>query len=321
MVVQNSTAWNEIFYSDSPVSSIHKFRAQIYPSKIRIEPNDKDTKVAFKLSETGTDRLLNGETFRVIEKRDHKKHGDVKTAYQILNSEGYEVRRPLNQLDRAVHSVCFSEMEAGNCCTTPAVIFRALTGKVGRCDAEPSTKQREAIFDSLGILMGRLISLDTTELCEQLKYNSGKPIIVKSGMSAILPAWYIDAEINGKDAATIFFEHEGPLMTIAKAKKQLITYDACLLDVPNQQNTPMNIAVKNYIILRVHEIKIHKLTPTITFADVFAKCRIADASNDTKMNARNAIVKLFEHLQNQSVIKSFQLTKQRNFFYGVSFTY
>ena len=36
-------------------------------------------------------------------------------------------------------------------------------------------------------------------------------------------------------------------MEIARARKQILTYNASILNVPNQNNTPLVIDLKNYI--------------------------------------------------------------------------
>ena len=102
-------------------------------------------------------------------------------------------------------------------------------------------------------------------------------------------------------------------------KKQLKiakTYDVF------QKNTPRIITLKKYVMRRICEIKLHKqLYPTITFADVFKKCRMTNAARDAKLDARNNIIKLFEHLQEKNFIKSFELEKRNGAFYSIKFTY
>ena len=314
MTIQRENNISNIISSENnSVDTLKKMRAQIYPSKIRVELNEKLIRVVFKLSERGVSRLLNGETFHAIEKHDYKKHGDVRTAYQILN-----VLRPFTMFDRAVLSVCISEWLEGNRYTTPAIIYRALTGKVST-KAVPSKIQLATILDSVRILMNRFIIYNTKELCELLGYNDGQPITKND---VLLPSWFAEATtVNGNDATVIFFDRECPLLEIAQAKRQILTYDTHLLDVPNQNNTPMNIELKNYSMIRIQEIIAHRLMPVITFSDVFSKCRIEDAGLKTKLDARNNLLKFFEHLQSKGVINSFTLTKKGNTFHSIKITY
>ena len=321
MTTHNTITLEEILRStQNPDDTLRKLKAQIYPSKVRVDLNDKLMKYVFSLSEGGTKDLLGGETFSIVEKENFKNHGDIVTAYKILNAAGYIIQRPLTEFDRDVLSVCISEQEEGNWCTTPPIIYRGLTGKVNRgSDAKPSKDQLAAIIDSIKILMSRRIQFNATDLCQHLNYNANKPIKVND---LILPAWFVESTtINGNDATVIFFERECPLLKLAKAKKQIITYPTQLLDVPGQKNTFMNIALKNYALRRVLEIIAHNMTATLTFGDIFEKCRIENASQKTKLDARNSLIKLFEHLKTKSLIKDFTILKKRNAFYSIKFTY
>ena len=321
MKTRNTITLKEILHSgQNPADTLRKLNAQIYPSKVRVELNDKLMKFVFSLTEGGTKRLLGGEVFSVVEKENFKNYGDILTAYKILNAAGYSIQRPLTEFDRDVLSVCISEQEEGNRYTTPSIIYRGLTGKVNRgSDAKPGKDQLAAIIDSIKILMSRRIHFDASDLCRQLNYNDSKPIKVND---SILPAWFVESTtINGNNATVIFFERECPLLKLAKAKKQIITYPTQLLDVPGQQNTFMNISLKNYALRRVLEILAHYMTATLTFGDIFEKCRIEDAKRDKKLDARNNLIKFFEHLKTESVIQDFTVVKKRNAFYSIKFTY
>ena len=147
---------NEILKQTDPLAIIKRITGGLRPSRIRVEINDKLAKVIFKLSDEGTDELLGGKTFEIVEKRG-KKFGEITTAYKILNAAGYQVLRPFTMFDRFVLAVCISEWLKGNRYTTVAIIYRALTGKIGRSDAKPSVAQRKAIIESLEILMSRIV--------------------------------------------------------------------------------------------------------------------------------------------------------------------
>ena len=308
--------FSDVLSSENPLTIIKKITGSLRPSKIRVEINDKLAKVIFKLSDEGTDELLAGDTFRIIEKR-NKKFGEITTAYKILNAAGYQVLRPFTMFDRFVLSVCISEWLAGNRYTTVAVIYRALTGKIGKANSKPSVMQRKAIIESLEILMSRVVDYGAEEICQVMGYNNGNPFI---GKGTLLPASYIDfSALSGDSDTLIFLNDEPPLLKMAQAKKQMVSYDALLLDMLGQ-NTPMNIEAKNYTMLRIQEIKLHsQLTPTITFADVFKKLRIENSSNKTKMDVRNAMLAFFEHIKNEGVIKSFEVVKHGNTFHGIRF--
>lgn len=288
---------------------------QIYPTRTRVEINDKAIKKLFGFDYKTYNQLRNGAPFYIIETTDHPKHGKIKTPYSFVSPYA----EPLNEFDRAVLSVCTSEYLAGNQYTTVAIIFRALIGKVGCSDINPSKNQRAAILHSISKLLATVIKCDTTQSFSILHYD-----YVKIVESAILPCCKAEVSINGQSPETIiYFDRISPLFDIADAKKQIIRYPASLLNVPNQNNTPMNIALKNYSLHRVAEIKAHKMTPTITFEDLFQKCRIDQASYKTQKDARESVVELFEHLKDENFIDSFTVKKRNSGkgFYGISFTY
>lgn len=317
MTTRNSITAEEILRSgQNPADALKNFKTRIYPSKVRVDLNDKLTKFVFSLSESGIKDLLAGETFSIVEKKNFKKHGDIVTPYRILNAAGCTDQRPFNEFDRAVLSVCISELEVGNRYTTIPIIYRGLTGKVNRgSDAKPGKDQIAAILDSLQLLMGRTIQFNAAEVCERLGYNDGKPLKAKD---LLLPARLIEsATINGNVATVIFFDRECPLMKLAKAKKQIISYDTRLLDVPHQQNTRMNIALKNYVLRRVLEIIAHNLTPSLTFSDIFTRCRIENANLKVKNDARESILELCEYIKKEKVVRAFKFDKRENSLYSI----
>ena len=292
----------------------------IYPSKIRIVPNCKLVKLTSSRDAEQYAELLEGAEYRAVEKRNHKKFGKVVTKYTITNAEGYSNTDPLISADYDVLSVCISEIEEGNMATTPAIILRGLTGKVGEGgNAKPNANQRAAILNSIEKLMSTIITIDATETNKALGYNDGKAEIITD---TILPCHYKTEKINGQVVDdTIIFDRQSPIFKFADQRNQIIRYDAELLDVPNQNNTPLVIALKNYSLRRVLECIKHKMTPTLTLADIFKKCRITDKDNKIKQRAREYLEEFFKHLESKGVIKSFEFVKKGNKYHAVKFTF
>ena len=293
---------------------------KIFPSKIRIVPNCKLVKLTSSRDAEQYAALLDGEKYSAVEKRNHKKFGKVVTKYQITNAEGYSNTDPLISADYDVLSVCISEIEEGNMATTPAIILRGLTGKVGEGgNAKLNANQRAAILNSIEKLMSTIITIDATESNKALGYNDGKAEIITD---TILPCHYKTEKINGQIVDdTIIFDRQSPIFKFAAERNQIIRYDAELLDVPNQNNTPLVIRLKNYSLRRVLECIKHKMTPTLTLDDIFKKCRITDKPNVIKLRAREYLEEFFKHLQNKGVIKSFEWTKKGDKFHAVKFTF
>lgn len=301
---------------------VKKPNVQIYPSKIRIEPNDKHTKTFFSLSDDKYMQLVEGKrTRQITEMSSHKKFGEILTPYQIINQAGYINHSPLDQFDRAVLSVCVSEYYAGNHYTTPAIIYRGLTGKVNKMtDAMPSKNQLAAILNSIIKLMSTIIDTDKTDVNSKLNYRgSSNPLGVKP--SSILPCHAAEVTINGKDTYVICFDRQSPIMETAFERRQILTYDVTLLDIPGQNNSPMNITIKNYAMRRVLESIAHtQMHPVLTFDDLFETCRLENVDKKTKLRAREFLLSFFEHLQNKNVINSFFLNKKGTRFQSIFFS-
>ena len=304
---------------------IKKFNVQIYPSKILCFPNDIFSKRLFNLSNEDYQQALDErKILEVVEKKNHRKFGDVITPFRIgvNNNADFTLSEPLDQFDFAVLCACISEWRKENRYTTPAIIYRAISGKVEDRDADPSKNQLEDILQSVDKLMRTQIGINMTKACEDLKYNGGTAF---KTVSTILPCQRVtDTTINGQTATIISFDRESPLWQIAANVKnhQVLSCDTEVLNVPKQQNTRMNVSVKFYILRRVLEILAHRrqMTPIITFDDIFKKCRITNMHREIKKRARETCIDFFKHLQRKNFIKAFQLNKKDVLTYSISFT-
>ena len=296
---------------------------QLYPSKIRVELNDKATKILFNLTPERFNQMLQQMSKQgVIEKRNHKKHGKIRSTFQIFKENGYTLLLALDEFDRAVLAVCISEWDAGNRYITIPMIQRGLTGKIGKNKFKVYKDQENAIKQSIDKLMATQYDSDIVDAFEKLNYTDENGVVEKITKSALLPCKRVEKFINGQKVDDIiYFYDESPLHKVAELKNQILRYDVELLDIPNLRNTPLVIMLKNYTMRRVVECKQHKMTPTITLDDVFTKCRITDKSRKTKMDARSTIDKLFAHLQDKKFIRSYQWNKKHAKIYSISFTF
>lgn len=309
-----------------------KFQIQRRIKKI-VSPNDKLTKTLFNLSaaEYG-DVILNGMRDSVTEKtiRGNKiktyfwlsvvgvPEGEkIPTHFEVEGIGTVNISRPLTAFDRAIFDACISAQEAGFQFATVDFLFRVMTGD----DLKKTTAaEKSAILESVGKMMATLITIDFSEpRAKMKKYSCAPPRLV----GAVLPCKYLDGvSVNGQETAIVKFLDESPLLTIARAKnKQIISYPSALLDIGEQNNTPRVSAIKSYLIRRVQEIISHKMTPTITFADVFNHCDLADASKWQKQDARKLILDVMKHLQAQGIIRSFDKEKDGRTYCAVTITF
>ena len=313
-------------FADTAQQMISTLQVQIIPSTYCAEPNDAFIKGLFRFGPKSFKKALQGTIFGVFEKKESKRKDAVFSQLALQNSEGYEDDNPLTEFDRDVLGVIISEYLSGNRYTTVNIIHRALIGKVGQgCDGvKPMKNQQAAIINSVVKLMATIVDFSSvSESLKEMNYTDkeGNTVILRT--SNLLLADIVDAKINGQVMDNvIFFKANSPLFDIANAKSQVIRYPHNLLDVPNQNNTPRIITLKKYVMRRICEIKLHKnMTPTITFDDVFQKCRMTNSLRSAKQDARNAIANLFQHLKDKNFISDFQLVQHRNKFISVKFSF
>ena len=300
-------------------------KVQFTPSTECISLNDVTVKDIFIFGVNATKRALDGKKYKLKQKNKTKKKDAIFSEIGMENSAGYDNKEPFTEFDRAVMEVVVSEIAYGNRYLTVNIIYRALCGKIGQADdgVKPMKNQKAAIENSVEKLMKRIVNFSgVTESLKQMKYtdNDGNYIILKK--APLLSGCQCDAKINGQLIEDIyFFSRQSPLFQIADAKNQIVRYPHELLNVPNQNNTPLVISLKKYVMRRICEIKLHskQLKPTITFEDVFTKCRLGNANKFKREDARNSILKFFEHLKEQNFITNFEVVKRGNSIYAITF--
>lgn len=291
---------------------IEKFQTNSRLQNI-VSPNDKLTKTLFSLPvDEYYDAIQKGISIAVTETTIRGKK--IQTHFK-LNGGGFAtLKSPLNEFDRAIFDVCNSARAEGFFGLTRDSLFRALTGS----HRSPRPNQATVILESLKRLM-TVIEIDFSHTRDKMpRYNSVKPKLI----SPILPCIILDnVLVNGQLTSLIKFTDESPLITIARAKKQIITSPVSLRDIANQNNTPLIITIKSYVIRRVLEIILHKMTPIITLADIFKRCDLTDADRFQQRNTRKIILDIIENLKSEGIIKSFEFTKKDGSYYSISITF
>lgn len=294
---------------------VEKFQENISLDKI-VSCNDKLTKNVFSLpADEYFDVLKNGRSIAITEIVSRGKK--IQTHF-TLNGGGFATfKRPLNEYDRAIFDVCNSAQTANFIGITRDSLFRALVGGKNR-NTRPTPSQVAAIFESLKRLM-TVIEIDFSLTRDKMpKYKDIPDKII----SPILPCRILhNVLVNGQRTTLIRFTDESPLIKIARVKKQIITSPVSLRDITNQNNTPLVIMIKSYLIRRVLEIIAHNMTPTITFYDLFKHCELLNADNGKKRDVRKVVIDIIENLKAKGIIKSFELTKKDGSYYSVSITF
>lgn len=296
-----------------------KFQRQSKVKKLVI-PNDKLTKqVMHRPADKYAEMLTTGNPAAINEKI--KGRDKVLTYYWLELIDGYADVTPMDEFDFDVLTVCISAQVAGCDGLTFNEIARLMAGgKSHNTNLSPSRKEK--IFRAVERMMCTKIRVDFTQLFERKKY----PDLPKSLTSPILPCQIVDGvTVNGqRDCTVVSFLKESPLLTIARAKGQLLTIPVEVLDVPKQNNTERVTTVKNYVTRRVYEAKTQKdgkMPPKIRCECLFENCGLAGTDNDKKRKARNAANDVMMNLQARGVIRSFEFEKVEGIYRAIKFQF
>lgn len=236
-----------------------------------------------------------------------KKGNAVVTPYWLKLAEDYTDMKPLEAFHREILFALISAYEQGFKFVTISMTFDNLTGGDKRHIYE---EQYEAIKRAIDKLRRTEITVDLTDLfkaCPNYRKNY-------SGRSArlvgyLLPAHYIEAEVNGQKTITLELLAESPLMTVAKAKNQIMAYDAAPLNIPNQHNTERVITVKNWLLRRIELAKQRGLNKSILFDTLYAECGLAGASKRQKQEARKTVFAVLDAFKSEGVIKDYEVDR------------
>lgn len=245
----------------------------------------------------------------------NKKGKKIVTPYWLELVE-YVDLSPLNSFHREVLFTAVSAYEQGFRVITFSTTLHNLTsGNQTRLRRDQYEAIRGA-FDKLGFTK---IEIDLAPLFKAMpKYKTnykGEARLV----GTLLPCRYFDAEINGQKTLAIELLGESPLMTVAKLKKQVLSYDAEPLNVVGQNNTPTVITVKNWLLRRINLIE-RGLNSSILFETLYQNCGLADADRFKKRNARKEIETILNSFKADGVIKNFKFERKGRAYHSIKIT-
>ena len=255
--------------------------------------------------------ILNREECECPEGHD-RKGKEIVTPYSLTVANDNADKTPLNEFDREILYVAISAHEQGFKFLSFKMILNTLTGGVKDNDY---TKRLEAIKSAVKRLM-TVITIDLAPLLKAFPKYRNRHVGKSELISPILPCKILDVEINGQRTLAIELLGDSPLMTVAKLKKQLLTYDLTPLAVPNQNNTEQVIVIKNFLLRRIALIG-RGLNPTILFKTIYKNCGLADADKWQKQDARQIIFETLNHFKSVGVIKDFSIMRQGNTFRAI----
>lgn len=278
-----------------------------------VRPNDKLAAVVANLSAEEHAAMIEGNAyFDAVDAT--RKRKEYYTRFWLENVGENCNLECLNEFDKDVLTACISFSEGGFDTVSVGMILRLMTGSENR---HASPEQRAAILASVDKMMCIQIRVDMSATCKKYRDRVSKAEIV----SPILPCKRASARINGQQVDVIRFLDESPLMTVARAKRQVLTFDVEALKVPGLNNTPRVVTIKFYVVERVHEIIANKMTPTITYNDVLNHCGLSGASKRQRQEARKVIQTVIEHMKRTNTISEWHKCKKGDKYHGIKFVY
>lgn len=271
----------------------------------RVEPNDKLSKYIFNLDND----VINARCLSIVENRNRGSPNKITTLVTFTS----DYLEKLDSFDREVAMACFSIYTVGNAYTTDEQIYRVM---IGNPKARLRNSERTNIENSLIRLMSTVARIDLSGL-QQMGYKTTKSEIV----SAVLPVQFVtNVKVNNSYRTVIKFLNEPPLITVAKIKNnQFITYKMALANVGGR-NSPELIAIKNYVLRRIQECKLHpQLTRTVTFKDIFEKNGLSTKNKVEKKRYRDFLVRCFDDWKFLGLISNYEMRKKGSAYHGISF--
>ena len=275
-----------------------------------IVPVDKLSQRLFELSpEEFIDMVKHGVRSGCLEGQD-KAGKDVVTWFQLEEAADYVGNgKPFTAFQREVLFAVISAYEQGLRTISISMTLDTLTG--GKEKRNVHIEQYEAIKAAFEKLGGTSIKVDLKPLLEAYPKYRKRRIDSAFLYSPILPCKVIDARINGQMTLAIELLSESPIMTVAKMKRQILTYDLAPLALPNQHATPRVIVIKNYLLRRIEEIKQGRFkSNSILLETLYRNCDLSRADKWQKQDARKVITETLESFKREGVIKNFEWKKQ-----------
>lgn len=255
--------------------------------------------------------LAEGEQILELE----KKRGRKKTSYITKISFSYEGvdiqnRYGFTPFDQEVHDSIVSLYLAGNECFTPAMVYRAMTGKT----------ESEYVHDSRVKEIEK--SIDKIRF-SQLKIDAGE----EAAAFGYEQAYYSGNMINadkvelrmGRNWVTGYKILTAPLLyRYTKASNQISAVDIKLLDTPIMKTDDI-IVLQGYLLRKIEAMKNNGCERTILFDDVYKYLGAESSSRQKKEKVRKAVKSILDFWIKNEYINSYTYNNKGRAIYSITF--
>lgn len=233
---------------------------------------------------------------------------EVTTAVSLRFEELGEVKTStrLDENHRAIYNAVISQIVTGNTLFTDNMIARTITGK----DIFEE-KIKHTISEGMDTLIRTRASIDATQEAKAFKLKGLENVKYEG---ALLDVRRITATINGKTLECYKIIAEPWLLTYAKAKNQLDTYDVRLLNSPFQaiSATTENISLVSHLLNHIMAIlnPNSRIMNTILYETLYHIAGIdapTEATAETKRRRlRDKVHKILDVWTNEGLINGYE---------------
>ena len=286
------------------------------PPKKHIMPNNKlsntfATTDGTKLfGEYGLDLIVSGRGSK-----------NVISSRCVLSYEGDNIllsgRQPFTEYDRSVADAVASLYEyGGSNIVTAATVYRAM---VNMTDTEtPSAQQIGAVTKSLDKMRFTRVRIDCTEELRRRNITTnGQQITGGLVDTYLLALECIEIEAGGQRVKAYRILKTPILYEYAQLTKQVITMPSRLLSIPDQSNTDQRIAIKNYLLRRIHIMKGKTAQSNrILFSDLYKTIGSTPTADARKRN-KIFITAALDYWKQEKLIKDYKYAKDGREFRGI----
>lgn len=227
--------------------------------------------------------------------QDRQRGKQVPLYYSINFSaiEDITITKQLTPYDKRVYIAIAALYNQGNTAISYSQIYAAMGNK-----KRPSAKDIDKIDKSVTKMAAAWLTMDNGgELKANYKYKPWKYD------AALLPLERMRSIINGvpvENAIHLF--REPPLVTFAKERKQLTTFDIYVLDTPVSK-TDQNIMIEDYLLDAIAAIGHGRRNSKVLFDTLYDATKIT--TKKQKQRAPEKVVKILEYYQKCGLIKNY----------------
>ena len=257
---------------------------------------------------------------------------EITTAVKVTyRKDGAYLPTNYTEFDRSVMDAVLSQYEygSGNGIFTPQLIYRTMTYK--KDSESPSPKQIDAIVNSIEKMRFMELDIDATD--EMREWMKGRHLafdenkVQTKWKGYLLPANAVEVELQGKNVKAYQMIQEPPIYSYAKARKQILTCDARLLNIhPVDENgkisdyalplTEKRIEISSYLLRRVLIMQydkknhINKQSCMILLESVFGDVGLSELSRNSSMDYRNFITQVLAYYKAVGFIAGYEEKRQ-----------